>query len=115
MEGLVVPTRECQDHWGQVRALFVCPLHWATNVSIWDRHHFQVSVECSIGALPGAHSFRRCDIPPSALVCTMSALFLVDVAAVGAFLEGVTDGFDAETPMLQVVVVALVSEKFAVT
>ena len=39
----------------------------------------------------------------------------VHVTTVRAFLEGVTDGFDVETLTLQVVVVALVSEKFAVT
>ena len=60
----MVPTRACQDHWGQVRALVGCPLHRATHVSIWDRPHFQVVVECSIGAWPCAHSFRRCDILP---------------------------------------------------
>ena len=64
MEGLVAPIRECQDHWGQVRALFVYPLHRTTHVSIWDRPHLQVAAECSIGAWPRAHSFRRCDILP---------------------------------------------------
>ena len=39
----------------------------------------------------------------------------VHVTTVGAFLEGVADGFEAESPTLQVVVVALGSEKFAVT
>ena len=67
--------------------------------------------------------FADATFSPSALVSrgttvTATTYFVVQVVhvtTVGAFLEGVTDGFDAWTPTLQVVVVALVSEKFAVT
>ena len=42
-------------------------------------------------------------------------IWFVDVTAVRAFLVEVADGFDARTPTLHVVVLALVSEEFSVT
>ena len=53
------------------------------------------------------------DATATAMACF--EVWFVHVTTVGAFLEGVADGFEAETPTLQVVVVALVSEKCAVT
>ena len=44
-----------------------------------------------------------------------SGVWFVDVTALGTLFEGIADGFDVETPSLQVVVVTLVSEEFSVT
>ena len=75
-------------------------------------------VRCQVHIL-----FADVTFSPSALVSgdttvtarTYFVIQFVHVTTVGAFLEEVTDGFEAETPTLQVVVVALVSEKFAET
>ena len=45
---------------------------------------------------------------------TYLGVWFVDVTAVRALFVRVTDGFDAEAPSLQVVVVALISEEFSV-
>ena len=100
-------------------AHFIAQYTFPFGIVLTFRYPLNVAlVRCHVHIL-----FADVTFSPSALVSrgstvTATTYFVVQfvhVMTVGAFLEGVADGFEAERPTLQVVVVALGSEKFAVT